>query len=75
MTLVITVFCKEYIQCMFFSHQHCLGFFSGGVASLICRFGWVSSQGFLYAAFVLWTASDVTVVRVFRDDLFLSFCD
>lgn len=57
----------------FFSHQCCLGLLSGGVASLICGFGGVSGQGLLYAAFVLWTAPDIAVVWVLRDDLILPF--
>ena len=52
-----------------FSHQCRLGLLPGVVASLICGFWRVSGQGLLYAALVLWTAPDIAVVRVLRDDL------
>lgn len=60
-------------QTIFFSHQCHLGLLPGIVASLICGFGGMSGQGLLYAAFVLWTASDIAVVWVLRDDLILPF--
>lgn len=54
-----------------FTHQHRLGLLPGGVASLVCGFRRVSCQGLLYAALVLWTAPDIAVVWVLRDDLIL----
>ncbi len=56
-----------------FSYQRRLGLLPGGVASLIYGFGRVSSEGLLYAALVLWTAPDIAVVWVLRDDLLLPF--
>lgn len=53
------------------SYQHRLGLLPGCVAPLICGFQRVSGKGLLYAAFVLWTAPDIAVVRVLRDDLIL----
>lgn len=58
-------------QKVFFSHQHCFGLLPGVVASLVCGLRGVSGQGLLYAALVLWTAPDIAVVRVLRDDLLL----
>lgn len=54
-----------------FSHQRRLGLLPGRVASLICGFRRVSGQGLLYAALILWAASDIAVVWVLRDDLIL----
>lgn len=62
---------KDKIPGRHFTHQHCHGFLPGGVASLVRGFRRVSCQGLLYAALVLWTAPDIAVVWVLRDNLIL----
>lgn len=54
-----------------FSHQCCLGFLPGGVASLVCVFWRVSGQGLLDAALIQRTAPDIAVIRMLGDDLIL----
>lgn len=71
--VVVVVFCDtDKMSEDRFSHQCRLGLLPGGVASLICGFRRVSGQSLLYAALVLWTAPDIAVVRMLRDDLILS---